>query len=314
MSHDLEIRNGKVSMAYAGEVPWHGLGVEVSNDLTPTQMLEAANLNWTVEKVPMYVDFNEKKIQSTHQALIRSSDESILTIVGEGWEPCQNHEAFDFFKDFVSSGDMEMNTAGALNDGKNVWALAKVNDSFELFGGDRVESFLLFSNPHEYGKSITVMFSPIRVVCNNTLTMSLGLNKEKVKVNHRRKFDADEVKKALGIASHKLTKYKEAAEMLGKVEFTDKRLKKYFSELFPSSKEDKISRTVKNLLEAVREQPGTEYAPNSYWQAYNAVTFLADHRLGRNADTRLQSSWFGINQSKKMKAMDLALKYAKEDA
>ena len=32
------------TMAYAGEVPWHGLGVAVSNDLSPNQMMEKAGL------------------------------------------------------------------------------------------------------------------------------------------------------------------------------------------------------------------------------------------------------------------------------
>ena len=30
------------TMAYAGEVPWHGLGVKVRPDLTPVEMLNAA--------------------------------------------------------------------------------------------------------------------------------------------------------------------------------------------------------------------------------------------------------------------------------
>ena len=75
-----------------------------------------------------------------------------------------------------------------------VWALAKVKDSFELFGGDKVDSYLLFSNPHQYGKSIDVRFTPIRVVCNNTLSMSLGMEADKsVRVGHRVEFDADAV-------------------------------------------------------------------------------------------------------------------------
>ena len=67
-----------------------------------------------------------------------------------------SYEAFDFFSDFVKAGDMEMHTAGSLDDGKMVWALAKVNESFELFKGDKVDSYLLFSNPHQYGKSSSI--------------------------------------------------------------------------------------------------------------------------------------------------------------
>ena len=44
MAHNIE------TMAYAGEVPWHGLGVQVGSDLTPEEMLKQANLDWSVSK------------------------------------------------------------------------------------------------------------------------------------------------------------------------------------------------------------------------------------------------------------------------
>ena len=58
MAHEIEMVNGVASMAYAGEVPWHGLGKKVLPDLTPEQMLEEANLDWTVSKVPAYATVN----------------------------------------------------------------------------------------------------------------------------------------------------------------------------------------------------------------------------------------------------------------
>ena len=56
MSHEVE------TMAYAGELPWHGLGVEVSNDLTPLQMMEKAGLDWEVEKVDAYVTIGNEQV------------------------------------------------------------------------------------------------------------------------------------------------------------------------------------------------------------------------------------------------------------
>ena len=44
MAHQVE------TMAYAGEVPWHGLGVKVIDDLTPEQMMQKAGVDWSVEK------------------------------------------------------------------------------------------------------------------------------------------------------------------------------------------------------------------------------------------------------------------------
>jgi phage/plasmid-like protein (TIGR03299 family) len=161
------------TMAYAGEVPWHGLGTPVPSDLTPDQMLEKAGLNWEVEKVPAYANVNGEQVEVGKSALVRTSDNRVLDVVGNDWNPLQNADAFDFFNDFVMAGDMDMHTAGSLLGGKRVWALAKVKDSFELFGGkDRVDNYLLFSNPHEYGMSIDIRMTPVRVVCNNTLTVS----------------------------------------------------------------------------------------------------------------------------------------------
>ena len=143
MAHEVE------TMAYAGELPWHGLGVPVSNDLTPAQMQQKAGLDWNVEKVDAFVNIGGQQVKTGQQALVRTSDNTILTNVGEGWNPVQNSEAFDFFTDFVMEGDMEMHTAGSLKNGQIVWALAKVKESFDLFGEDRVDSYMLFSNPHQ---------------------------------------------------------------------------------------------------------------------------------------------------------------------
>ena len=316
----IEQIDGVAQMAYAGETPWHGLGNKVSNDLTPDQMLVAAGLDWEVSKVPLFANHNGKKIKTGAEALIRSTDDKILTIVTDTWNPCQNRDAFEFFNDFTAAGDMEMHTAGSLKDGQHVWALAKIKESFELFGGDKVDGYLLFSNPHQFGKSITVQFTPIRVVCNNTLTLSLGTKTDKmVKLNHRRVFDGDSVKQTLGIATEKLAKYKEMSQFLGKKLYTSAKLIEYFNQVFPKTSDKKgdknkigvpQSRAAELAMLAVDHQPGSEFAKGSWWQAYNAVTYLTDHQLGRSGDTRLYSSWFGVNQAKKIQALNLAVEMA----
>ena len=235
MAHMIE------TMAYAGEVPWHGLGVPVSNDLTPAQMMQKAGLDWKVREVESFVEYDGKRMPTGQKSLIRESDSKILTNVGENWNPVQNETAFEFFSEFVMSGDMEMHTAGSLKDGQMVWALAKVKDSFELFGGDKVDSYLLFSNPHQYGKSIDVRFTPIRVVCNNTLTLSLDSKKDNsVKVGHRVEFDASQVKQALGIANQKLNTYKEMAEYLGSKRFTTDSYVEYLNTVFPRTADKRV--------------------------------------------------------------------------
>lgn len=321
MAHNLEMINGDAQMAYAyrneSDLPWHGLGTKVSNDLSPLQMLEAAGLNWRVNTQPCFTMIDDKRVKIGKQALVRDSDNQILDIISDDWKPMQNEDAFNFFNDFVAAGDMTMETAGSLKGGKIVWALAAVKESFELFGGkDKVDAYLHFTNPHSYGQSIDVRFTPIRVVCNNTLTLSLNReSKNMVKVNHRREFDPEMVKETLGVAKHKLAQYKEMAEHLSKNRFTDETLVEYFTRVFPvmSAKADPrkdLSRSAKLALDVINEQPGAEFGEGTFWSAFNAVTYMTDHLIGRSADTRLQSAWYGTNKGLKTRALELAVEMA----
>ena len=314
MAHEVE------TMAYAGELPWHGLGEAVSNDLTPVQMMQKAGVDWEVEQQPLVtasgVPIKDKV------ALVRTSDNSVLDVTGQDWKPVQNEEAFNFFAEFVAAGDMEMHTAGSLKEGRNVWALAKIKESFDVFGDDTVESYLLFSNPHQYGKAVDIRFTPIRVVCSNTLTLSLGQDAARsVKVGHRTEFDADSVKETLGLASQKFAQYKEMAEFLGSRKITAESLIQYYNEIFPNTSRtntnktvetvDDLSRAAKTCYEVLETQPGAEYAPGTWWQAFNSVTYYTDHLQGRNSENRLHNQWFGYNQSKKVKAAEKAVELAR---
>jgi phage/plasmid-like protein (TIGR03299 family) len=316
MAHEIEMVNGKAQMAYVGETPWHGLGVSVPADLTPTQMLDAAGLNWTVEKIPAYAKVGGKNVAVGQSALVRSFDNKILDVVSDDWNPVQNEEAFDFFNEFVAAGDMEMHTAGSLKEGTIVWGLAKVKESFELFKGDQIDSYLLFSNFHKYGHSTDVRFTPIRVVCNNTLTLSLNGKVERMaKISHRKVFDPSDVKDMLGIATDKLHKYKEMAQFLGSKKAKDEDIVEYFCRIFPVSgssenKRKEISKSAQTALDILHTQPGASYAEGTWWQPFNAVTYLTDHLAGRSADTRLASAWYGYNKGVKTKALELAVEMA----
>lgn len=315
MAHMVEMIDGVAQMAYRSSKgkPWHGLGTPVGDDMTPVEMMKAAGLDWEVQKVDTFIRYKGDNVKTGQQALVRSSDGKILTQVGPGWNPVQNVEAFEFFTDFVSKGDMVMDTAGSLKDGRIVWALADVRDGFSLFGGDEVKGYLLFSNPHQYGKSIDVRFVLERVVCNNTLTIALAeTGQPAVRVNHRSIFDADRVKELLGLSHRKVETFKEAAEFLGSKQYGQKDLEKYFGAIFgESTRDDKLlSPTAERALEIVETQPGAEFQKGSFWQMFNAVTYMTDHELGRSNDTRLTSAWFGSNAKRKVDALNLAVEMA----
>lgn len=313
MAHMIE------TMAYNKvEVPWHGLGVPVEHDLTPIQMLDKAGLNWKVNLVPATIKLNNEDVYIGKQALVRDSDQKILSVVSDDWKPVQNETAFEFFNEFVSAGEMNMETAGSLCGGELVWALARIDESFDLFKGkDQINSYLLFTNPHRYGWSTSVSMTAIRVVCWNTLNLSLNsTNSDKiVKVNHRREFMAEEVKKILNISREKMKKYKEMSNFLAKKKADKEDVVEYFKRVFPvitAKKESKkdFSKAAKTAFEVLETQPGAEMGAGTWWQPYNAATYYLDHLAGRSEDSRLNSAWYGEGRKKKINALETAVEMA----
>lgn len=312
------------TMAYSGEVPWHGLGTEVMPDLSPEEMMKASGTDWTVSKQPLYFKKDGIWRATKQTALMRDSDGSILSYVPDDWNPCQNAEAFEFFTEFVNRGEMEMHTAGSLLNGRRVWALAKVNDKFKLRFGkkeDVVENFLLFSNPHEFGRTITIDMTAIRVVCNNTLTLALSKASDNiVKIKHTHKFDPEAAMAILFNARKQLEEYQTRAEFLASKKADPEKVREYFNVVFPSFSKKEVaandnapagSRNAKIAMDALETQPGAKLGAGTWWAPYNAVTYLMDHHLGRTQENRVNNIWFGQMRDKKVIALNKALDYAK---
>ena len=180
---------------------------------------------------------------------------------------------------------------------------------------------MLFSNPHKFGKAIDIRMTPIRVVCNNTLSMALASVKNQgAKLNHRKVFDADHVKETMGLASEKFAQYKDVAQFLASKKFSAKALVQYYNEVFPRTYQGKkpvtvekfkdLSTTGQDAYAVLETQPGAEMGAGTWWQALNSVTYLTDHKMGREADSRMASAWFGRNQTRKIKAVEKAVEYA----
>lgn len=312
MAHELEIVNGKACMAYAGTTPWHGLGTKVPSDLTPEQILEAANLDWTVEVVPTFIERNGKRIDAGH-ALVRTSDDAVLSQVSSDWVPVQNIDAFRFFHEFVMEGSMSMETAGSLKNGTIVWALAKTNQGFSIRGKDYIESYLLFTNYHKYGFATDIRFTNIRVVCHNTLMAAKTKNasSDVVRYNHTRQFDPEAAKKALRISNEYRRKYQEAAEFLADRPCTREETMDFLRRLCASSGEKReLNLLGRYALASLETQPGADLFPGTWWNTFNALTYAVDHLAGRSPETRLESAWYGSRANLKREALAVALEMA----
>ena len=336
MSHEIE------TMAWTGEKPWHGLGVEVAPDLTPVEMMKAADLDWKVSKRPSYT-INEPEYRAGMNAsnmiavdgsyhLMRDTDNYHLSVCGDDYVPIQNEKVFEFFKKFTDAGHMTMDTAGSLKNGREIWGLAKIAQDFKLPGGDEVKGYLLINQPHIAGKAMTIKFTPIRVVCNNTLTIALDQGGAAFRMPHIRDFSADvqqAAEEALGLSKARQDEFQEKAEFLSSKQFTGETVMNYVAEVYQPQLlidkakahadedfiiQDKFSKMAGMAFNAIDLSPGAtmKSAKGTWWGALNGITFVEDHhRKGSAEGNALHSAWFGDASKRKAKALDKALEYAK---
>ncbi len=313
------------SMAWTNQRPWHGLGTEVKDTLTPLQMVKAAEIDWTVSKREMFLE-DGVKVPNKY-ALCRDSDNQFLSVVGETWKPVQNVDAIDFFTKFVHEGSMTMETVGSLYTGRYIWGLARVKD-FTLGKADEIMCFLLLFQPHIHGKAMVIQFTPVRVVCWNTLNLALGAGlkggESAFRMPHSREFN-DEVKlaaeDALGLATEQVDEFQAAAKHLVAKKAKPEVVEEYFCEVLkfdPEKANKKKDGEVREPRMLPKFRAALEYAPGmdmptakgTMWGALNAVTYIVDHETGRERDTALRNAWLGHTAAIKRRAFDLALKVA----
>lgn len=316
------------TMAYTNEVPWHGLGHYVAEAPSVREMLKLAQLDWKVERRPMMAGTYDSEGKPSFltgtevpgfAALTRDRDNAVLDVVGSQYTPIQNEEAFEFFVEFVQAGSATMETAGSLRGGRYVWGLANLNKSFKLKGKDEVKGFLLMAIPHQQGKSLVSKFTPVRVVCQNTLTLALrgGAGIGMFRMAHRRKFDADMISRAkeqLGIAREQMDEFEDNARALkakgATREDTIRVLAGIYQDDIPVREliadfDEKASRTMKVLLDIHERAPGAD--PMTAWGILNTVTYYSDHVASRTPDKRLTNAWMGRTALQKEQALKVLL-------
>lgn len=318
------------SMAYTGETPWHGLGTDVPQGVSTEEMLQAAGLDWTVESELLYLKDNTEVPKM--RALVRSTDRKVISIVGSTYKPTQNFEVLDFFRKFVEAGDMTLETAGSLQSGKYIWCLARVKREFGVGKDDEVRTYLLFCNPHIYGYGRIVKFTPIRVVCWNTLSFALSntLRGKKSRgtsfsIPHSTKFDEKakaSVERALGLVNAQSDQFEAAVKHFAKVKMKKEQIENYFNDvvMFDPNKAKLrkdgsafVPSMVLKFKEHLEIAPGQDLksCKGTLWGALNAVTFTIDHDMGRSRDNGLTSAWFGYTEDIKARAFDLAVLLSK---
>jgi phage/plasmid-like protein (TIGR03299 family) len=309
MAHAVE------TMAYAGETPWHGLGVKVDEFQDVEHLIAAAGLDWQVKKVPLFTA-NGQTVERLY-GLERDSDHKILTIVGKRYVPFQNKEVLDFFTDFAKATDITLETAGSLDGGRQVWGLAKLKHDFTLPGGDVVKGHILLSVPHIFGMSATGRFTSTRVVCANTLAQAMGNSSSRFTMGHHRAFDKEAALSAVGAANEQMLTFQRNAEVLTKIKLGAEDTLKLLGKIFQpgvdvTAESFKPNRKLAAILGAIEEAPGSDMdtARGTAWGILNGVTYVNTHMAGRNVDSRLNSNWFGDNAKTGSKVLEDLLQLA----
>lgn len=310
------------TMMYVGETPWHGEGTYVGeNNLTAVEALKAAGLDWEVEKIPYprVLASGEVVASKTSFEIRRKTDEKELGAVGPGYDPLQPVECFDFLDGVIEGGEVLYHTAGSLEGGSCIWALAKVmRDPLEVVPGDVVEDFLLISTRFDGRGSTKVIFTPTRVVCCNTLAWALQGAKSTFSLRHttNQRTKLEDARKALGLAEKQRDSFAEAAKFLSAKQLTSRAQDAFLEHLFPSDGDGPVpTRTanmrqeVKNLIVGGKGQdiPGVK---GTAWAGLNGLTeYTNHHRTSPGDSERIKSVWFGSGKKLAMQATQWLLNY-----
>lgn len=310
MAHKIDMSKGKPAILYNGDIPWHGLGTKVDRLQTSEECMEKAGLDYEVQKLPVFIR-NEKKYRGAlvpvpeKFATTRMDTMQPLGIVGSDYVPLQNKDAFKFFDALVGQGEAIYETAGALDEGKKIWLLAKLPDFIKIGSSkDTIKKYLLLYNSHDGSSKVKAKLTPVRVVCNNTLTAALSGTEQTVGIFHRAnlEFNLSEAHKFLGLVNQVYSQLGEIFSTFSTQRMTQKSLIHFVNEVVPlSEKERKNGNKYREnererILELVETGKGMDLksAKGTLWGAYNAVTEYADHIKNAKyaGETRMVRSLF----------------------
>jgi len=314
MGHNLNLNNGKASMMYVGETPWHRLGTKLDQPATAAEAIKAAGLDFSVQLMPLKTEHAEIPIER-HFATVRMDTFQALGVVGSRYVPIQNKDAFTMFDALVGEGEAIYHTAGALGKGERIWLLAKLPDYIRVNGNDIVEKYLLLTNSHDGSEVVRVKLTPIRVVCENTLTAALQGTEQEVRIRHtsNAQVKLKEAHEILGLSNWLYTELDRIFNQMSGRKVTGKEMEDYVKAIFPEPPRVEYRSHAAKIHEKIAELSetgaGADLANGTLWGAYNAVTEYVDHcRLSKADDSaRLKSIWFGSGETIKRRAFNAAI-------
>lgn len=347
MAHNLNFnsRTGNYSFFSVKQKAWHGLGQIVEDYPTSEEAIRHAGLDYEVIKAPLFtkgsgISETSQGIEITDTELdvpnyfanIRTDNNAVLGVVGKDYQIVQNREAFSFFDAIVGGGEgILYETAGALGNGERIFITAKLPDYIRVGNGDDVtEKYIFLTTSHDGTGSITAAFTPIRIVCQNTLNASLRNMSNVVRIRHTSgaKQRLEDAHKVMGLANKLSSEMEGIFNQWAKVKVNDKEVKKLIQlalcpnketlEHLQKGNEDEISTVFKNTVDdafayaMISDSQQMETTKGTLFGAYNAVTgYYQNVRNYKDGEAKLQSIVMGgTAQLKAQKAFELCTAFA----
>lgn len=318
MAHMIDFSNNRANIAYVGDTPWHGLGSRLAPDQSLDVWLESAGLNWEAKRAAAHFYDEGELVKADNEIIYRSDTKASLGVVTDRYKLVQPREVIEFYSDLVATQGWHLDVAGSLDGGKRIWALAKTDAEIAVLGTvDRVETYLLLATSYDGTMATIGKFSSCRVVCANTLAMSLNDKLAKVSVPHSATFDPERVKEGLGIYADVAKQFEETANVLAKRKLKDSEAMKLIIQVLAgkdvdpediSTRSANVIQGVFDLYKGAGKGSTLVTAEGTAWGAVNAVTEYFTHQAGRNTNNRMRSAWFGKGEQAGLTAVEEALK------
>lgn len=297
MAHGVETINGKGQMfSGEGKTPWHGLGNVIEGLATAEEALVLAGLDWTVELQQLFMASGDGTLSMVPDrfSTTRSSDNKSLGIVSADYHVYQNIEAFSFLNTITDTGSGEavFSTAGSLFGGSRVFITLKIGNGFTVGDDDAHDLYLMVTNSHDGNQSFTASVTPIRAVCNNTVTLGLKQAKTKWTLRHKQSLDGKihEAREALEMAFKYEDAFADEVERLMEIEMTKDRFYSIIDKIVPASKRQH-AKDVDEIMDIWENEDTVKMGggEGNGWGAFNAVTYFTDHKEYRTPESKFNS-------------------------
>jgi phage/plasmid-like protein (TIGR03299 family) len=155
-----------------GQSAWYPLGTVIDGTCSAREAFRLAHADWSVNSVLIY-DANLSPIDG-YQLLTRSDNGGRLAVHADSYKIIQNEELIKVAEAFEHHATMS--AVCVLRDGARVTFSMEVTDAIaDVLPGDAVRAYLVGITSHDGKVAFQILFSPVRVVCNNTMSQAIGL-------------------------------------------------------------------------------------------------------------------------------------------